>query len=77
LDFPWLGKCGVLFLPDLYIYFGFPLARLKWRILLKSVRLPLQQREAKEFNVVFFSKFSHFCSCVRAMAIVNEEDGLA
>jgi hypothetical protein len=27
---------------DLYIYFGFPLARLKWRILLKSVRLPLQ-----------------------------------
>jgi hypothetical protein len=24
------------------IYFGFPLARLKWRILLKSVRLPLQ-----------------------------------
>jgi hypothetical protein len=26
---------------DLYIYFGFPLARLKWRILLKSVRLPL------------------------------------
>jgi hypothetical protein len=41
LDFPWLGKCGVLFLPDLYIYFGFPLARLKWRILLKSVRLPL------------------------------------
>jgi hypothetical protein len=42
LDFPWLGKCGVLFLLDLYIYFGFPLARLKWRILLKSVRLPLQ-----------------------------------
>jgi hypothetical protein len=41
LDFPWLGKCGVLFLLDLYIYFGFPLARLKWRILLKSVRLPL------------------------------------
>jgi hypothetical protein len=29
---------------DLYIYFGFPLARLKWRILLKSVRLPLQER---------------------------------
>jgi hypothetical protein len=42
LDFPWLGKCCVLFLLDLYIYFGFPLARLKWRILLKSVRLPLQ-----------------------------------
>jgi hypothetical protein len=41
LDFPWLGKCCVLFLLDLYIYFGFPLARLKWRILLKSVRLPL------------------------------------
>jgi hypothetical protein len=42
LDFPWLGKCGVLFLLDLYIYFGFPLARLKWSSLLKSVRLPLQ-----------------------------------
>jgi hypothetical protein len=41
LDFPWLGKCCVLSLLDLYIYFGFPLARLKWRILLKSVRLPL------------------------------------
>jgi hypothetical protein len=27
---------------DLYIYFGFSLARLKWSILLKSVRLPLQ-----------------------------------
>jgi hypothetical protein len=34
-------------------------------------------REAKEFNVVFFGKFSHFCSCVRAVAIINEEDGLA
>jgi hypothetical protein len=44
LDVPWLGKCGVLFLLELYIYFGFPLARLKWRILLKSVRLPLQVR---------------------------------
>jgi hypothetical protein len=42
LDFPWLGKCCVLVLLDLYIYFGFPLARLKWSILLKSVRLPLQ-----------------------------------
>jgi hypothetical protein len=42
LDFLWLGKCGVLFLFDLYIYFGFPLARLKWSPLLKSVRLPLQ-----------------------------------
>jgi hypothetical protein len=42
LDFPWLGKCCVVFLLDLYIYFGFPLARLEWRILLKSVRLPLQ-----------------------------------
>jgi hypothetical protein len=42
LDFPWLGKCGVLFLLDLYIYFGFPLARLKWSSLLKLVRLPLQ-----------------------------------
>jgi hypothetical protein len=42
LDFPWLGKCGVLFLFDLYIYFGFPLARLKWSYLLKLVRLPLQ-----------------------------------
>jgi hypothetical protein len=42
LDFPWLGKCCVLSLLDLYIYFGFPLARLKWSILLKSVRLPLQ-----------------------------------
>jgi hypothetical protein len=41
LDFPWLGKCGVLFLLDLYIYFGFPLARLKWSYLLKLVRLPL------------------------------------
>jgi hypothetical protein len=27
---------------DLYIYFGFPLARLEWSPLLKSVRLPLQ-----------------------------------
>jgi hypothetical protein len=42
LDFPWLGKCCVLFLLDLYIYFGFPLARLKWSYLLKLVRLPLQ-----------------------------------
>jgi hypothetical protein len=42
LDFPWLGKCCVLFLLDLYIYFGFPLARLKWSSLLKLVRLPLQ-----------------------------------
>jgi hypothetical protein len=42
LDFPWLGKCGVLFLLDLYIYFGFPLARLKWSSLLELVRLPLQ-----------------------------------
>jgi hypothetical protein len=41
LDFPWLGKCCVLFLLDLYIYFGFPLARLEWSYLLKSVRLPL------------------------------------
>jgi hypothetical protein len=31
---------------DLYIHFGFPLARLKWRILLKSVRLPLQVADA-------------------------------
>jgi hypothetical protein len=49
LDFPWLGKCGVLFLLDLYIYFGFPLARLKWRILLKSVRLPLQTQEVNDY----------------------------
>jgi hypothetical protein len=41
LDFPWLGKCCILVYLDLYIYFGFPLARLKWSILLKSVRLPL------------------------------------
>jgi hypothetical protein len=41
LDSPWLGKCCVLFLLDLYIYFGFPLARLKWSSLLKLVRLPL------------------------------------
>jgi hypothetical protein len=39
LDFPWLCKCCVLFLLDLYIYFGFPLARLKWSSLLKLVRL--------------------------------------
>jgi hypothetical protein len=32
-------------LTDLYIYFGFPLARLKWRILLKSVRLPLHKQD--------------------------------
>jgi hypothetical protein len=42
LNFPWLGKCCVLVLLDLYIYFVFPLARLEWSILLKSVRLPLQ-----------------------------------
>jgi hypothetical protein len=42
LDFPWLGKCCALFLLDLYIYFGFPLAKLKWSSLLKLVRLPLQ-----------------------------------
>jgi hypothetical protein len=42
LDSPWLGKCCVLFLLDLYIYFGFPLARLKWSSLPKLVRLPLQ-----------------------------------
>jgi hypothetical protein len=45
LDFPWLGKCCVLVLLDLYIYFGFPLARLKWSTLLKSVRLPLQSED--------------------------------
>jgi hypothetical protein len=28
-DFPWLGKYCVLYLPGLYIYFGFPLARPK------------------------------------------------
>jgi hypothetical protein len=48
LDFPWLGKCCVLSLLDLYIYFGFPLARLKWRILPKLVRLPLQDDEDDE-----------------------------
>jgi hypothetical protein len=42
LDFPWLGKYCILYLPSLYIYFGFTLARLKWSSLLKSVRLPLQ-----------------------------------
>jgi hypothetical protein len=58
LDFPWLGKCGVLFLLELYIYFGFPLARLKWRILLKSVRLPLQ--EGWGFKEGEFEIFLHF-----------------
>jgi hypothetical protein len=48
LDFPWLGKCGVLFLLELYIYFGFPLARLKWSSLLKSVRLPFQEPEVPD-----------------------------
>jgi hypothetical protein len=47
LDFPWLGKCGVLFLFDLYIYFGFPLARLKWSSLLKLVRLPLHHQSER------------------------------
>jgi hypothetical protein len=37
---------------DLYIYFGFPLARLKWRILLKSVRLPLQTRGVDFWKVI-------------------------
>jgi hypothetical protein len=40
--FLWLGKCCVLFLLDLYIYFRFPLARLEWSYLLKLVRFPLQ-----------------------------------
>jgi hypothetical protein len=35
----WMGG----HLLELYIYFGFPLARLKWSILLKLVRLPLQR----------------------------------
>jgi hypothetical protein len=48
LDFPWLGKCCVLFLLDLYIYFGFPLPRLKWSSLLKLVRLPLQEEDEDE-----------------------------
>jgi hypothetical protein len=56
LDFPWLGKCCVLFLLDLYIYFGFPLARLEWSYLLKSVRLPLQRgcrvlAQRRDFNI--------------------------
>jgi hypothetical protein len=52
LDFPWVGKCCVLSLLDLYIYFGFPLARLKWRILLKSVRLPLHTlRHSSSYHV--------------------------
>jgi hypothetical protein len=42
LDFPWLGKCCVLVYLDLYIYFGFPLARSKWSILFRIVKLPLQ-----------------------------------
>jgi hypothetical protein len=50
LDFPWLGKYCVLHLPWLYIYFGFPLARLEWSILLKSVRLPLQQQQEGRSN---------------------------
>jgi hypothetical protein len=58
LDFPWLGKCGVLFLLDLYIYFGFPLARLKWRILLKSVRLPLQSSMAAYRTVSAYGHIS-------------------
>jgi hypothetical protein len=33
-----------VYLPSLYIYFGFPLARLKWSFLFKSVRLPLHPR---------------------------------
>jgi hypothetical protein len=43
LDSPWLGKCCILVYLDLYINFGFPLARLKWSYLLESVRLPLQE----------------------------------
>jgi hypothetical protein len=44
LDFHWLGKCCVLVYLDLYIYFyfGIPLARSKWSILLRIVRLLLQ-----------------------------------
>jgi hypothetical protein len=36
---------------DLYIYFGFPLARLKWSILLKLVRLPLQLGAGKTLGL--------------------------
>jgi hypothetical protein len=35
------------------------------------------RREAKQLNVVFFGEFSHFCCRVRAMTIVDEQDGLS
>jgi hypothetical protein len=68
LDLPWLGKCGVLFLLDLYIYFGFPLARLKWSYLLKLVRLPLQSVHFLTFpllssSLLHFPLLSHTHSC--------------
>jgi hypothetical protein len=55
LDSPWLGKCCILVYLDLYIYFGFPLARLKWSYLLESVRLPLQppQSHTRGANVFY------------------------
>jgi hypothetical protein len=51
LDFPWLGKCCILFPLDLYVYFGFPLARLKWSSLLKLVRLLLHLLNSNLFHI--------------------------
>jgi hypothetical protein len=41
LDFPWLGKCGVLFLLDYIFTLDFPWLDLSRDYLLRTVRLPL------------------------------------
>jgi hypothetical protein len=43
LDFPWLGKCGVLFLLDYIFTLDFPWLDLSRDYLLRTVRLPLQR----------------------------------
>jgi hypothetical protein len=42
LDFPWLGKCCVLFLLDYIFTLDFPWLDLSRDYLLRTVRLPLQ-----------------------------------
>jgi hypothetical protein len=51
LDFPWLGKCGVLFLLDYIFTLDFPWLDLSRDYLLRTVRLPLHH-PLHQFRIV-------------------------
>jgi hypothetical protein len=75
LDFPWLGKCCVLFILDLYIYFRFPLARFKWSYLLKLVRPPLQYDTLYDLMFFVVTKYTTFILLFRCHPEIDFDIG--